>query len=99
MSTNLESQRAAMKGQQNLGRFKPPEKKSKPLSASVVEKLKGAFEAFDTEKNGVISVENIMAAMQREGTRVTRAQATRALGEVDSNGDGLIDVEEFTSNE
>lgn len=97
MSTAREKEKKRLKGDVNLGRFKPPEKKKAPapMSAAFKEKLERAFKEFDVEKNGVITVENIMAAMQLEGKSVSREQATRALGEVDSNGDGVIDLEEF----
>lgn len=57
--------------------------------------LRAAFDEFDTDKSGDISVDEIVLAMAKVGTTVSLEQAEKLVAAGDQDGDGNIDFDEF----
>ena len=59
--------------------------------------LKAAFEMFDTDGSGKIDNKEVVALLNAEelGGYASKAAISRALKEIDQNGDGEIDFDEF----
>lgn len=59
--------------------------------------LRTAFAMFDKDNSGKIDNEEVIALLQGEdlGTYISKEAIGSALKEIDSNGDGEIDFEEF----
>lgn len=60
----------------------------------VLENLKIAFQAFDLDQNGVITVDEIKEVLQ-DGQTADDEAWKLMLKEADTNGDGMIDFQEF----
>ncbi|OMJ68268.1 hypothetical protein SteCoe_34334 [Stentor coeruleus] len=58
------------------------------------ELLENAFKAYDKDKNGTISVNEIKMFLGGDGTELDSVWA-KILSDADINGDGVIDLEEF----
>ena len=61
----------------------------------ILENLKDAFSVFDIDKNGSISAEELHNVMVSLGDQCSLAECQKMIGGVDSDGDGMIDFEEF----
>ena len=59
--------------------------------------LKYAFNAFDKDGNGSISIDEIMAIFRRTSNNVDKKVFEKMMKDADSNGDGAIEFEEFNS--
>lgn len=59
--------------------------------------LRVVFDRFDADKNGAITVEEIMLAMNEAGTTVTQEQVSRMIVDFDSDGNGELDFDEFVN--
>ena len=57
------------------------------------ERLDEAFSVFDKDKNGVISKDEIMAILQVKDEKIK--EIDDMIKDVDTNGDGVIDMKEF----
>ena len=62
---------------------------------NVTKELKAAFAYFDRNCNGVIEMDELDAAMKSLGYRVTDKELRMMIGEVDVDGNGKIDFDEF----
>lgn len=58
--------------------------------------LKTAFESFDTEGVGAIGVETIGNILRMMGVKVKEADLKEIVDEVDDDGSGMLEFEEFT---
>jgi len=58
--------------------------------------LKTAFESFDTEGKGAIGVETISNILRMMGVKVKEADLKEIIDEVDDDGSGMLEFEEFT---
>ena len=66
-------------------------------TASVIQ-LRIAFSAFDTDADGVLTVEEFADAMKRVAPHdIDDASMASLVGRLDANGDGLIVIEEWLS--
>ncbi|KAJ1425351.1 EF-Hand 1, calcium-binding site [Sesbania bispinosa] len=61
----------------------------------VLENLKDAFSVFDIDGNGSITAEELHNVMASLGDECSLAECQKMIGGVDSDGDGMIDFEEF----
>ncbi len=57
--------------------------------------IREAFRVFDNDGNGVISANEFRFYMTHTGEQFTDTEVDRIIAEVDLNGDGNIDYEEF----
>lgn len=59
--------------------------------------LRTAFNMFDKDRSGKIDNEEVVALLTGEdlGVHVSKTAITKAMKEIDANGDGEIDFEEF----
>ncbi|KAK2628853.1 hypothetical protein QTJ16_001956 [Diplocarpon rosae] len=67
--------------------------KTKP--ANVEDEMRSAFNVFDKDGSGTISVEELGALMKTFGENLSDEDLKTMIQEVDKNGDGSIDYEEF----
>jgi len=58
--------------------------------------LKTAFESFDTEGKGAIGVETIGNILRMMGVKIKEADLKEVVDEVDDDGSGMLEFEEFT---
>ncbi|KAK7273918.1 hypothetical protein RIF29_14985 [Crotalaria pallida] len=64
-------------------------------SDEVLENLKDAFSVFDVDGNGSITAEELHMVMASLGDECSIAECQKMIGGVDSDGDGMINFEEF----
>lgn len=73
-----------------------PKKYERPgLSSDEIEEIKEAFDLFDTDNSGTISVQELTAAMKSLGFDTKNAVIYKMIEEMDQDGNGLISFEEF----
>ncbi|KAF5737768.1 putative Polcalcin Jun o [Tripterygium wilfordii] len=60
-----------------------------------LENLKDAFAVYDIDGNGSITAEELHKVMSRLGDECSIAECRKMISGVDSDGDGMIDFEEF----
>uniref|UniRef100_A0A6N2M275 EF-hand domain-containing protein n=1 Tax=Salix viminalis TaxID=40686 RepID=A0A6N2M275_SALVM len=61
----------------------------------IMENLKDAFSVYDVDGNGSISAEELHKVMASLGEPCSMAECRKIISGVDSDGDGMIDFEEF----
>lgn len=64
-------------------------------SALSISELREAFSRFDLDKNGTISRDELASVMTDFGNRITLEEADLILANVDRDGNGVIDFQEF----
>jgi Ca2+-binding EF-hand superfamily protein len=69
--------------------------KDKPLTPDQIEVFRQAFEIFDVDHSGAIDHEELTSLMLALGFNYTEAEMTRIFEEVDTDGSGEIEVNEF----
>ncbi|KAK2652441.1 hypothetical protein Ddye_012297 [Dipteronia dyeriana] len=57
--------------------------------------LKDAFDLFDVDKNGVISVSELHSVLKKLGEKCSMKDCAKMISQVDSDGDGNVNFEEF----
>ncbi|XP_077241124.1 putative calcium-binding protein CML25 [Tasmannia lanceolata] len=62
---------------------------------TILEDLKHAFLIYDIDGNGSISPGELQKVLRSLGDEISMAECKRMISGVDSDGDGLIDFEEF----
>lgn len=65
------------------------------LEPGQIDGLRKAFDAFDTDKKGSISVETISTILRMMGIRVSEKNLQEIIAEVDEDGSGELEFEEF----
>uniref|UniRef100_A0A5B7B3T2 EF-hand domain-containing protein n=1 Tax=Davidia involucrata TaxID=16924 RepID=A0A5B7B3T2_DAVIN len=56
-----------------------------------------AFQTFDSDRDGKISAEEVFRLLRRLGERCSLQDCQKMVKAVDTNGDGVIDMDEFTT--
>ncbi|GAV87594.1 EF_hand_5 domain-containing protein [Cephalotus follicularis] len=57
--------------------------------------IQSAFQTFDKNHDGKISAEEVMEVLRRLGERCTLQDCRRMVRAVDTDGDGMVDMDEF----
>jgi len=70
--------------------------KKRELEPGQVAELKSAFEFFDKDKSGYIDKQELSAVLGALGMELTPAEVGLLYVQMDPNGDGVIDFDEFT---
>ncbi|XP_071720264.1 probable calcium-binding protein CML13 [Rutidosis leptorrhynchoides] len=65
------------------------------LTDQIKQEMKEAFELFDTDNNGTIDAKELSNAMRALGFEMTREQINQMIADVDKDGSGAIDFDEF----
>ncbi|KAJ8258458.1 hypothetical protein COCON_G00174700 [Conger conger] len=65
------------------------------LSEEMIAEFKAAFDMFDTDGGGDISTKELGTVMRMLGQNPTREELDAIIEEVDEDGSGTIDFEEF----
>jgi centrin-1 len=90
------SKKGGAKGKQAPSNVFDAKKYERPgLSADEVEEIKEAFDLFDTDQSGAISVSELTSAMKSLGFDVKHAVVFQMIAELDADGSGEIEFEEF----
>lgn len=59
--------------------------------------LREAFDAFDRNRDGLVSIDELLQVMGMLGEEMTREEAEASLRRADSDGDGQLSYEEFVA--
>ncbi|KAG1330716.1 Caltractin [Cocos nucifera] len=70
---------------------------SRGLSHRKRQEIKEAFELFDTDRSGSIDAKELTVAMRALGFEMTEKQVNQMIANVDKDGSGAIDFDEFVS--
>jgi len=65
------------------------------LNEDQVGALRKAFDSFDTDKSGAISVETVQTILRMMGLKVTEKALMEIVDEIDEDGSGMLEFEEF----
>jgi len=65
--------------------------------ANIEQEMRNAFRVFDKDNSGTISADEIATVMATFGQHLSADELQFMVQEVDKNGDGTIDYEEFVS--
>ena len=60
-----------------------------------VQEFRNAFNHFDTDGSGDLSLSEIVAVIQAQGVQMTEAELTNLLDDIDLDGNGSVDFQEF----
>ena len=74
---------------------KPPTSRRPGLTDDEVEELRQAFDLFDTDGSGTIDPKELRAAMQSLGFETKNQTIYQMIQDIDKDGDGDIDFDEF----
>ncbi|EFA85881.1 calmodulin-like protein [Heterostelium album PN500] len=58
---------------------------------------KDAFNLFDKDKDGKITTQDLGTVMRSVGSNITQAELKEMIKEIDTDGSGLVDFQQFTS--
>ena len=62
-----------------------------------IAEYKEAFDMFDIDKSGTLSVNEIVKIMKNFGYPIKKSEAKKMIDEIDVSGDGELDFEEFVT--
>jgi len=65
------------------------------LSPETIQALKGAFSMLDADDNGAVSHEEVADLLERLGFNVSEDEVMDMIQEVDTDGNGTIEFDEF----
>lgn len=68
---------------------------SKMMDTDVKEEVLKVFKLFDDENKGSISLANLQRVAKELGEKLSDEELTEMIEEADSNGDGLVNQEDF----
>ncbi|KAM4087732.1 hypothetical protein ACB094_07G017800 [Castanea mollissima] len=62
---------------------------------SSTQELRGAFDLYDLDKNGLISANELQEVLSRLGEKYTLVECSKMISSFDTDGDGHVNFEEF----
>lgn len=65
------------------------------LNKEQIEGLRKAFDSFDMDKKGAISVETVSTILRMMGIKITDASLQAIIADIDEDGSGMLEFEEF----
>ncbi|GLT28821.1 hypothetical protein SLA2020_037250 [Shorea laevis] len=68
---------------------------SSSSSADNSKELKEAFDTYDLDKNGLISASELHEVLKKLGEKCSLSDCQRMISQVDKDGDGNVNFEEF----
>ncbi|ONH96511.1 hypothetical protein PRUPE_7G133900 [Prunus persica] len=78
-----------------VSRKEKPRGRHHGLPTQKKQEIKEAFELFDTDGSGTIDAKELNVAMRALGFEMTEEQITQMIADVDKDGSGAIDFDEF----
>ncbi|RAL51548.1 hypothetical protein DM860_011050 [Cuscuta australis] len=79
----------------NRSRREKPRARHHGLTQQKRQEIRECFELFDTDNSGTIDAKELNVAMRALGFEATEEEIKRMIAEVDKDGSGAIDFEEF----
>lgn len=70
---------------------------TKKLSTEQLQDIKETFDTFDKDKDGSITTKELGSVIKSMGQNVTETEIQEMINEMDTNGDGIINFEEFSN--
>jgi calmodulin len=61
------------------------------------DEIRADFDAFDRNRDGLVSIDELLQVMGKVGEKMTREEAEASLRRGDSDGDGQLSYEEFVA--
>ena len=92
---DIDSQNGTTEKPKSGNQAEPKPKKLRAFNEAQKEVLKQAFDAFDTNKSGNIDEKELMDAMKALGFNPTKQDVIDMINDVDADGSGTIEYEEF----
>uniref|UniRef100_A0A0E0AMR4 EF-hand domain-containing protein n=1 Tax=Oryza glumipatula TaxID=40148 RepID=A0A0E0AMR4_9ORYZ len=86
-------EKSTVKGQTR--RERPRGARPHGLTKQKRQEIKEAFDLFDTDNSGTIDAKELNVAMRALGFEMTEEQINQMIADVDKDGSGSIDYEEF----
>lgn len=65
------------------------------LEPDQIETLRKAFDSFDTEKKGFITIDTVSAILKLMGIKISDKNLAEVVAETDEDGSGQLEFEEF----
>merc|ERR1712166_999137 len=81
-------------GKQNMSR-RAMKKKPGQLSDEQLDEIREAFSLFDSDASGMIDIRELKAAMRALGFEVKNEELKKMVSDVDNDGNGTIEFNEF----
>lgn len=79
----------------NLGEFAKFYMDGSTSPESSTKELRGAFDLYDLDKNGLISANQLQEVLRRLGEKCTLVECSKMISSFDTDGDGHVNFEEF----
>lgn len=76
-------------------KIKKLQKKPKELTSEQLEEIKSAFELFDKDGSNSIDANEMRSAMRALGVKMNKQQIKELMDEIDVDGNGSLDFDEF----
>ncbi|KAK4262291.1 hypothetical protein QN277_027871 [Acacia crassicarpa] len=76
-------------------RFNKPKGRHHGLTQQKKQEIREAFELFDTDGSGTIDARELNVAMRALGFELTEEQINQMIADVDKDGSGAIEYDEF----
>ena len=87
--------KANQKAQGKTEQFDAKKYERPGLSADEIEEIKEAFDIFDVDRSGAISVQELLNAMRSLGFDTKNPAIFQMIADMDEDGNGEIEFEEF----
>lgn len=86
---------ASLQSRGSFSRKEKPRGRHHGLTQQKKQEIKEAFELFDTDGSGTIDAKELNVAMRALGFEMTDEQIDQMIRDVDKDGSGAIDFDEF----